>query len=139
VTPDEAERPPADRDDRDDVPHDGRDGGERADAGQRRVARPEPAPEPEPSRRAGRFDPQAEAARRRAEIRRFALAHHPDRGGDPGYFAAGLRALRAGRPLPRAGPPDVEVTVYHRPVGLGIVTAWARRRWTRMRRPPRVR
>jgi hypothetical protein len=73
---------------------------------------------------------------RRAEIRRFALEHHPDRGGDPAYFAAGLRALRAGRPLPARGG---QVTVYHRPVGLGIVTAWARRRWTRLRRPPRVR
>ncbi|CAJ64896.1 MULTISPECIES: hypothetical protein [Frankia] len=40
----------------------------------------------------------ADAARRRAEIRAFVRTHHPDRGGDPDAFAEGLRALRAGQP-----------------------------------------
>ena len=47
-------------------------------------------------------DKQARGARRRAFIRE----HHPDRGGDPGAFIAGLRTLDAEReqgsgPLPK--------------------------------------
>ncbi len=43
-------------------------------------------------------------------FRRFALVHHPDRGGDPGRFQAGVDAYRrlTGRPVARA---DV---VFHR-------------------------
>lgn len=78
----------------------------------------------------------AAEAERRAQIRRFALAHHPDRGGDPEFFATELRALREGRSPYR---PDIEITTYRRRSGLGLVLAWAQRRWTTYRRPPRVR
>jgi hypothetical protein len=33
---------------------------------------------------------------RRQEFRRFVRAHHPDRGGDPAVFAAGVEAYRNG-------------------------------------------
>ncbi|MFB9383226.1 hypothetical protein ACFFTK_08755 [Pseudonocardia petroleophila] len=39
----------------------------------------------------------------RAEYRAFVRDHHPDRGGDPEFFVAGLARLRAGRAAP---PPD---------------------------------
>lgn len=40
----------------------------------------------------------------RRRLRAFALAHHPDRGGDPDTFVAGLAALRQGRPTPAEAP-----------------------------------
>jgi len=40
----------------------------------------------------------------RRRLRAFALAHHPDRGGDPATFVAGLAALRQGRPVPAEAP-----------------------------------
>ena len=55
-------------------------------------------------------DRSSSGRRRRA----WALAHHPDRGGDPETFIAGLAAIDAGRP-PR--PDDVPV-VYRRRRGL---------------------
>lgn len=47
----------------------------------------------------------------RAEFRAFVREHHPDRGGDPAAFAAGLRRFRAGAPTTPdddapAGPAD---------------------------------
>jgi hypothetical protein len=48
---------------------------------------------------------QAHEARRRAFIRE----HHPDRGGDPGAFIAGLRALDAERGRGSVPPPPVLV------------------------------
>ncbi|MCK9900306.1 hypothetical protein CC117_05910 [Parafrankia colletiae] len=49
----------------------------------------------------------------RAARRRFILANHPDRGGDPAEFAAGLRAFGS---APRAGSPPVSppVSFYRR-------------------------
>ena len=47
-----------------------------------------------------------EQSRRRAR-REFIRTHHPDRGGDPDAFAAGLAAYD--RPLPRAPAARVEV------------------------------
>ncbi len=55
--------------------------------------------------------PAGEERRRR---RAFALATHPDRGGDPEEFIAGLAALREGRPVQLAEVP----TVYRRRRGL---------------------
>ena len=49
-----------------------------------------------------------------AKRRAWALAHHPDRGGDPETFMAGLAALDEGRP---PEPDDVPV-VYRRRRGL---------------------
>lgn len=66
----------------------------------------------------------AEARRRRA----WALAHHPDRGGDPATFMAGLAALDQGRP---ADPDDVPA-IYRRRRGLA---GWLGR--DRPRPPPR--
>jgi curved DNA-binding protein CbpA len=79
-----------------------------------------------------------EEARRR-EWRQFVLEHHPDRGGDPEVFAAGVRAYREGR-RPRAVPQRAEqyLTTHHTPRGLGHITRWARRRWDGWTRPPRV-
>ena len=59
-------------------------------------------------------DAAGAAADERRRRRAFALAHHPDRGGDPETFIAGLAALRSGRP-PEAG--DVPV-VYRRRRGI---------------------
>ena len=56
-------------------------------------------------------DARSAATRRR---RAWLLAHHPDRGGDPEAFLAGLAALEQGRP---PEPDDVPV-VYRRRRGL---------------------
>lgn len=53
------------------------------------------------SSRPGRPVPESTPDERR-RLRAFALAHHPDRGGDPATFVAGLAALRQGRPTPEA-------------------------------------
>jgi hypothetical protein len=90
-------------------------------------------------------DPRSDArsvAEQRAAIRRFVLAHHPDRGGDPAVFDAGLRALRAGLPLDTAGTPGADVTTYRRrgPVVVLVRWMWARaRRIARAGPPSRVR
>ena len=36
-----------------------------------------------------------QAPRTRSEFRRFVLEHHPDRGGDPEVFAAGVQAWQS--------------------------------------------
>jgi hypothetical protein len=76
---------------------------------------------------------QSHEARRRAFIRE----RHPDRGGDPAAFIAGLRALDAER-APDGGPLPTVVFVRRRPWAVAAATAVARR----LRygpRPPRVR
>lgn len=75
-----------------------------------------------------------EAERRRRD---FIRAHHPDRGGDPDVFVAGLRSFdmdRQGSPQPW---PRV-VVVRRRPWPTRMVIAVARR-LRHGRRPPRVR
>jgi hypothetical protein len=64
----------------------------------------------------------ADEARRRAFIRE----HHPDRGGDPGAFIAGLCALDAEREL-GSGPLPKVVVVRRRPWPVRKATAVARR------------
>lgn len=59
-----------------------------------------------------------ELAARRA-IREFVRTHHPDRGGDPAVFVAGLAALRRCRTAGRGGG---EVVFYRRRRGLAVVT-----------------
>lgn len=79
-----------------------------------------------------------DAARRR-EWREFVRQHHPDRGGDPEVFAAGVRAYREGRhPLAAARDVQQYLTTHRSPRGLGHLTRWARRRWDGWTRPPRV-
>jgi hypothetical protein len=41
---------------------------------------------------------------RRREFRRFVRTHHPDRGGDPAVFVAGLAAFRRGHHAAEPGP-----------------------------------
>jgi hypothetical protein len=82
-------------------------------------------------------DTPAEAARR-AEWREFVRRHHPDRGGDPEVFAAGVRAYREGRPLQAGSRVEAHLTTHRSPRGLGHLTRWARRRWASWTRPPRV-
>jgi hypothetical protein len=69
--------------------------------------------------------------------RDFIRTHHPDRGGDPDFFTAGLRAFDTGREQNPGQLPKV-VIIKHRPWLIRLVTAAA---W-RVRygpRPPRAR
>ncbi len=74
----------------------------------------------------------------RAAYRAFIRDHHPDRGGDPDFFVAGLARLRAG---PAAPDPDerrydapIEI-VTPLPLPTRVVVALIRtRRWHRDRR-----
>ena len=56
-------------------------------------------------------EPTVDERRRR---RAFALAHHPDRGGDPETFITGIDALGKGS----SADPDDAPSVYRRPRGL---------------------
>ncbi len=78
-----------------------------------------------------RLDGAADAAARRAEARRFIRENHPDRGGDPAVFMAGLRARRPERP-PRTGCADV--SGYHRRTGFEIIAYWLRGQWAHRHR-----
>jgi curved DNA-binding protein CbpA len=76
---------------------------------------------------------------RRREWREFVREHHPDRGGDPEVFAAGVRAYREGRrPMQAATHAEQYLTTHRSPRGFGHVTHWVRRRWDGWTRPPRV-
>ena len=78
---------------------------------------------------------QAREIRRRR--REFIRAHHPDRGGDADFFAAGLRAFdTGGEPDPRQLPKVV--IIKRRPWLVRLVTV-AARRVCHGPRPPRVR
>ncbi|WP_086825604.1 hypothetical protein [Allokutzneria sp. NRRL B-24872] len=74
---------------------------------------------------------------RRAAIRDFVRAHHPDVGGDPEEFVAGLARLRAefDEPEKSAAPADEVFFVVRRRGARGLLRRW----WSRRRRPPRVR
>lgn len=72
----------------------------------------------------------------RAEIRAFIRANHPDVGGDPEVFAAGLARLRARPDDPRF---DAPVVVEVRPHGVRGLLHRARCRWRRRHATPRVR
>ena len=51
-------------------------------------------------------------------FRRFALRHHPDRGGDANRFQEGLDAYRR---LTRSDPPEADV-VFHRRTRPGVAS-----------------
>jgi hypothetical protein len=85
-------------------------------------------------------------AQQKAAFRRWARENHPDVGGDPAVFAAGVRAAREGRwrhfSSSSAGGPDFESRpiVYVRRSVHGVARfVVAAKRWNdRRRRPPRV-
>lgn len=89
---------------------------------------------------------QHDGADRRA-FREFVRTHHPDRGGDPAAFLAGLARYDRGA-VPRratgelaADDPRLDapiVVVRHKAGPLGLLDL-AGRRYRRWRRPPRVR
>lgn len=80
-------------------------------------------------RTAGHMD---EAEHRRRE---FIRAHHPDRGGDPDVFIAGMRAFRAAELPP--GPLPRVVVVKHRAWPIRMIAVV--RRLREGRAPSRVR
>lgn len=86
----------------------------------------------------GTPDRETADEQRRAEFRRFVRDHHPDRGGDPEVFAAGVRAYREGRRPKAAAEAEQYLTTHRSPRAFGHVTRWARRRWDGWTRPPRV-
>lgn len=85
----------------------------------------------------------------RAAFRAFVKANHPDRGGDPDTFAAGLAGFGRGRaPTPApvsAGTDGDSPDRYDRPVevvadlplpvrvGVALIRTWRRHRRTRVR------
>jgi hypothetical protein len=74
----------------------------------------------------------------RAAYRAFVRDHHPDRGGDPDAFVAGLARFRACRAEPEPEPADdprfdapVEVVTplpFPVRVGVALIRTWHRRR-----------
>ena len=88
-----------------------------------------------------------DAAAERAAFRAFVRDHHPDRGGDPEAFAAGLARFGRGAPAPVDAPdrvPDphdrhdrpvevVPVLPFPVRVGVALIRTWHRRRNPRVR------
>ena len=86
----------------------------------------------------------AEDEQHKAAFRRWARENHPDVGGDPEVFAAGLQAAREGRfeePDSTSVAEDSRTTIYvHRSIhGLARVIVAAQKWNSRRHRPPRVR
>lgn len=71
----------------------------------------------------------------RAAYRAYVRANHPDVGGDPDEFAAGLAEFDREQPEPA----DAPIVVVHRPAGLLGLPSRARHWWERRHAPPRVR
>lgn len=70
-----------------------------------------------------------------AAFRRFALRHHPDRGGDPDRFQAGLDAYRrlGGGRLASPARQGADIVFHRRRRGLSDIVRGARRRLARSR------
>jgi hypothetical protein len=70
----------------------------------------------------------------RAAYRAFVREHHPDRGGDPDEFVAGLARFRAGHADPADDPrfdAPIEVVAplpFPVRVGVALIRTWHRRR-----------
>lgn len=65
----------------------------------------------------------------RAAFRRFAAAHHPDRGGDPDRFRAGVdayRRLTGTTAVPTPSPATADVVFHRRRRGLRRLAGLAR-------------
>ena len=66
----------------------------------------------------------------RAAFRAFVREHHPDRGGDPGTFAAGMDALRAAAdhsPAAADRPASAGPLPFPVRVGVALLRTWHRR------------
>lgn len=78
--------------------------------------------------------PPEDPAARRA-VREFARRHHPDAGGDPAVFAAGIERIRRGSAATRR-PGDFDGPVFFVSRPAGLITRlrrwWARRNRTRV-------
>jgi len=68
-------------------------------------------------------DPAADPGQRRRAFRAFVRTHHPDVGGDPALFAAGLQAWRR---HPKPAPSGV--VFYRRRRGVAVLIGWWRDR-----------
>jgi hypothetical protein len=84
-------------------------------------------------------------AEERAAFRAFVREHHPDRGGDPEVFAAGLArfgtrapALPDPEPRPEPGPEPVDVSALPFPVrvGVALIRTWHHHRRSSRADPP---
>jgi hypothetical protein len=78
----------------------------------------------------------------RAEFRAFVREHHPDRGGDPDVFAAGLARFGASEstPAPDADPGstdsvDLAAMPFPVRVGVALIRTWHRLRDERAEPP----
>ena len=80
-------------------------------------------------------EPASDERERRRARREFIRACHPDRGGDPAAFAAGLAALDH----PQVPPPRARVVVVPDKTWLVILLAAVARRAGWRVPPPRVR
>ena len=81
-------------------------------------------------------------AEERSRFRAFVREHHPDRGGDPEAFVAGLARFGA---VPAPADPDPEDPRFDAPVevvtplpfpvrvGVALIRTWHRHRQTRVR------
>jgi hypothetical protein len=70
----------------------------------------------------------------RRDFRAWVRAHHPDAGGDPEAFVAGLTAWRRRRGVTRGVPAArPEVTVFRSRHGMWRLARWWRRRHRRAR------
>jgi hypothetical protein len=79
----------------------------------------------------------------RSEFRAFVREHHPDRGGDPEVYMAGLARFGVAAPVPRDPAPDhdgrydapVEVVPplpFAVRVGVALIRTWHRQRRRRV-------
>jgi hypothetical protein len=74
-------------------------------------------------------------AQQRRDFRAWVRAHHPDAGGDPDSFMAGLEAWRKRHaPAVRPAPARADVTVFRTRHGMWRLARW----WRRHRRTRRV-
>ncbi|WP_181779665.1 hypothetical protein [Pseudonocardia pini] len=77
--------------------------------------------------------PQDRAALDRAAFRAFVREHHPDRGGDPEVFAAGMARFREPPADPRFDAPVVFVPTPPLPVRIVVAAIRTARRRSRTR------